>query len=107
MTETLLVLCTCPNQGVAELLARQLVEARLAACVNLIKGVTSIYLWEGQVEETQEVQMLIKTRNSLFEPLRQFIRQHHPYQVPEILGLHVCQGDREYLNWLQESLGCD
>lgn len=102
MHDAILVLCTSPNEGVATLLARQLIENRLAACVNLTPDVRSIYLWQGKVEESQECQMVIKTRASLFTPLRRFIRQHHPYEIPEIVALPVADIDDDYLAWLQE-----
>lgn len=102
MHDAILVLCTSPNEGVATLLARQLIESRLAACVNLTPDVRSIYLWQGKVEESQECQMVIKTRASLFAPLRRFIRQHHPYEIPEIVALPVADIDDDYLAWLQE-----
>ena len=101
-TSALVVLCTCPNHGVANLLANQIIAARLAACVNLANPVQSVYLWQGKVEQSEEVQMIIKTRTELFEPLRQFIRSHHPYQVPEIVGLPVVMADEEYLSWIGE-----
>jgi Uncharacterized protein involved in tolerance to divalent cations len=101
-TSALVVLCTCPNHGVATLLANQLIAARLAACVNLVNPVQSIYLWQGKVEQSEEVQMIIKTRAELFESLRQFIRSHHPYQAPEIIGLPIVVADEEYLSWIEE-----
>lgn len=102
MTPALVVLCTCPNHGVATLLANQIIAARLAACVSLINPVQSIYLWQEKVERSEEVQLVLKTRSELFEPLRQFIRAHHPYQMPEIIGLPVVMADEEYLAWIQD-----
>ncbi len=103
MTPALVVLCTCPNHGVATLLANQIIAARLAACASLINPVESIYLWQGKVENSKEVQMVLKTRSELFEPLRAFIRAHHPYQIPEIIGLPVVVADEEYLAWIQDA----
>ena len=102
MPQALVVLCTSPNHGVATLLASQIVEARLAACVNLINPVLSVYSWQGKVEKGSEVQLVIKTRSELFKPLRAFIRAHHPYEVPEIIGLPVLLADEDYLNWLND-----
>ena len=102
MPQALVVLCTSPNNGVATLLASQIVEARLAACVNLINPVLSIYSWQGKIEKANEVQLIIKTHSELFEPLRSFIRAHHPYEVPEIIGLPVLLANEDYLNWLND-----
>ena len=102
MTETILVLCTCPSEGVANLLASQLVDQRLAACVNVIPAIQSIYCWQQKVEQSEECQLLIKSRRELFEPLRLFLREHHPYEVPEILALPVLLADADYLNWIQD-----
>ena len=102
MPQALVVLCTSPNNGVATLLASQIVEARLAACVNLINPVLSIYGWQDKIEKAHEVQLIIKTHSELFEPLRAFIRAHHPYEVPEIIGLPVLLADEDYLNWLND-----
>ena len=102
MTDAILVLCTCPNEGVANLLASNIIEQRLAACVNVVPLIHSIYNWQGRVEQSDESQLLIKTRRDLFEPLRAFLRQHHPYQTPEILALPVVLADDAYLNWIAD-----
>ena len=102
MSDIALVHATFGNAGEAETIGRTMVEERLAACVNLIPDTRSIYLWQGKVEESQECQMTIKTRASLFAPLRRFIRQHHPYEIPEIIALPVADIDDDYLAWLQE-----
>lgn len=103
MTNAIVVLCTCPDQAVASQLAERIIKERLAACINLLPEMKSIYVWNDQVEQACEIQLVIKTRSALFEPLRTFIRAHHPYEVPEILALAVQQGDADYLGWLAES----
>ena len=102
MAEAILVLCTCPSEGVANLLASQLVDQRLAACVNVIPAIQSIYCWQQKVEQSEECQLRIKSRRELFERLRPFLREHHPYEVPEILALPVLLADADYLNWIQD-----
>jgi periplasmic divalent cation tolerance protein len=102
MTEAILLLCTCPNEGCATLLASQLVEARLAACVNVIPAIHSIYSWNHKVEQSDESQLLIKTRRDLFEPVRAFLRAHHPYEVPEIMALPILLADDDYLKWIED-----
>ena len=97
-----LVLCTCPDESSAKQLAKLLLEARLAACVNVIPGVQSFYHWQGELAQASEWQLVIKSRASLFEPLRQCLRAAHPYEVPEILALPILCGNPAYLQWVQE-----
>jgi periplasmic divalent cation tolerance protein len=96
----LLVLCTAPDEDTAARLAHALLEARSAACVNLLPGVRSIYRWQGGVEEAREVQLLIKTRAARFAEVERVLRTHHPYEVPEIIALPVDAGGADYLAWL-------
>jgi periplasmic divalent cation tolerance protein len=98
---TILVFCTAPASGdAAAELARGLVEAKLAACVNLIPNVRSFYRWQGELQDDQEVQLLIKTRAEHFDALSGWIREHHPYDEPEILALPITAGSGSYLQWL-------
>jgi periplasmic divalent cation tolerance protein len=94
------VLCTAPTLEVAETLARGLVDAGLAACVNLYPGVRSVYRWQGALHVDDEVQMVIKTTAARFAALEQHLRAHHPYETPEILALEVADGSHAYLAWL-------
>ena len=107
MTEAILVLCTCPSEGVANLLASQLVDQRLAACVNVIPAIQSIYCGQQKVEQSEECQLLIKSRRELFEPLRLFLREHHPYEVPELLVVEVAEAGEAYLHWLNQSVSAN
>src|SRR5690349_6642533 len=93
----IVVLCTVPNQEVAAELARGLVEAKLAACVNVLGPVRSFYAWEGKIQDEQELQLVIKSRGGLFRELEHWIRAKHPYQVPEILALPIEAGSQPYL----------
>ena len=97
------VLLTAPDEAVARGLARALVEARLAACVNLVAGVRSIYRWQGAVEETAEILLLVKMRAVHAGELERLVRERHPYEVPELLRLPVLGGSAAYLAWLRES----
>ena len=101
MTDAIVVLCTCPNEASARELAHTLLNEKLAACVNLIPQVTSLYIWQGKLEESQEIQLVIKSRRTLFGILQQRIQAIHPYDVPEILALPVMTGNTAYLAWLQ------
>jgi len=104
MTDKILVLTTCAGLEEAEALARRVMEKRLAACVNLITAVRSIYHWRGQLEEGSETLLLIKSRRGLFEQLRAELERHHSYEVPEVLALAVTDGSRAYLDWLDHEL---
>jgi periplasmic divalent cation tolerance protein len=106
MTETpyLLVLNTCPDEAVAESIAEVLVSQKLAACVNILPKIRSIYAWKGNIERDNEVLLLIKTRKEQFQALEQTIVQLHPYELPEIIGVSVETGLKDYLNWIDTSL---
>ena len=101
MVKALVALCTAPDETVAADLGRRLVEARLAACVNLLGPIRSFYEWNGCLEDDQEVQLVIKTRHQHVEALTAWIREHHPYDEPEILFLPVEAGSPGYLAWLE------
>jgi periplasmic divalent cation tolerance protein len=98
--EYLLALTTCPNQEVAERLARLLVEARLAACITILPGGRSIYFWQGEMESSEEHLLLIKTRAACYNDLEQTIKAHHPYELPEIIAVPIVKGESGYLAWI-------
>ena len=100
-----LILCTAPNEEVGATLARGLVEARLAACVNLVPGIRSFYRWEGAVQDEAEVQLLIKTRSGRFAAVAGWIKANHPYTVPEVIALPIPVGADTYLAWLTAETG--
>ncbi len=100
MTDALLVLTTLPNSEAAIELARHLVNERLAACANLLPAVRSIYRWQGNVQDENEVLVLLKTKQDHFERLKARILELHPYEVPEVLALPVEQGYSAYLQWI-------
>ena len=99
----LLVLSTLPDHDSAERLAAALVEAGLAACVNVMAPCTSVYRWQGAVEVAEECQLLIKTLRSRFAELKQAILLHHPYELPEILAVSVADAHIPYLDWLLDA----
>jgi len=94
------VLTTLPNETAATDLARQLVEMRLAACVGVIPGVRTFYRWQGQLEESAEVQLIIKTPTNRSSALIEHLRQNHPYQLPEILTIDIASGLPDYISWV-------
>lgn len=95
-----IILVTTPSEKVATRIARCLVEKRLVACVNIIPRITSLYRWQNKLCQDKESLMIIKTRRSLFRRVERAIKEMHPYEVPEIIGLPITQGNRAYLNWL-------
>ena len=103
MADALELHVTMPDQERATALARSLVDEGLAACVNIVPGVKSIYRWEGRLQEDDEVLCLIKTRPAVFERARARILELHPYEVPEIIGFTVDDGSPAYLDWLKKS----
>lgn len=102
MDETIVVLTNMPDRGAAERLAQELVERRLAACVNVLAECTSVYRWKGAVENAKEVPVLIKTRAALYEELEAAIGELHPYELPEIVALAIVKGLPEFLEWVNE-----
>ncbi len=99
-TEICAVLTTVPDEGVAETLARTLVEEGLAACVNVIPGMRSIYRWEGALQDDSEVMLVIKSQQKRSQALAARIKDLHPYELPEVLVLPVCGGSPAYLDWI-------
>lgn len=102
MTDILVVLCTFANQQDALRVGSAVVEARLAACVNVLPGIRSIYRWKGEVQHADEVLVLIKTTQNGFPALRDRLRELHSYDTPEIIALPVVDGLANYLGWVRE-----
>ncbi len=99
-----LVLCTCPNQATAQAIAEQLVDQRLAACVSILPGITSIYQWQGKRETAQEHLLLIKTTHEAYNTLEQTLTSLHPYELPEIIAVPIERGLSRYLDWLSQQV---
>ena len=103
MTDIRIVLTTAGSQSEARRIAETLLERRLAACVNIISKVQAIYRWEGKTQEAEEWMLVIKSTESLFDKLRDAIKELHPYELPECISLPVDNGSEEYLKWITES----
>jgi periplasmic divalent cation tolerance protein len=103
--ETIVVYITAPNEDEAARIAKAIVEERLAGCINIVKGIRSIYNWQGKIEDDAEVLMIVKTQRHLFEPLKRRVKGLHSYTVPEIIALPIIEGSEDYLNWLKEVTG--
>ncbi len=104
MTNERLVLTTTASLEEAKKIAHVLVESRLAACVNIVPKIESVYRWEGKVEEAQEYLLLIKTTAEAFPAVRDKIKQLHSYDVPECIALCVEDGSEAYLKWIDDSV---
>ena len=104
MTDKIVIFVTVGNSSDAALLAKSLVEKRLAACVNLVPGISSWYWWEGKVNEDQEVLLVMKTSRDKFAALEKEVLRLHSYAVPEIIAVQIVEGSKNYLNWIEESL---
>jgi len=96
----MLILCSCPEKTGARQLARIVLEERLAACVQIVPQVESMYHWQGALEQKTEVLLLVKTTKACWPALRERLAELHPYEVPEILALDVADGLPAYLNWI-------
>lgn len=105
MERAVLVYTTWPSLVEAERVGRQIVEKRLAACVNILPGMVSHYWWQGQIERAEEVVMVIKTRASLAEPVRDAVKGLHTYEVPSIMVLPVESVDANYYAWILMETG--
>ena len=97
-----IIISTCPDSAVAEQLAGRLVDAQLAACVNIIPDVRSIYVWNDERQSDNEVILLIKAPESAYPAIENLIHEHHPYELPEIIAVNINSGLPEYLAWLGE-----
>lgn len=100
----LVVLVTTPSTDAALSLGRALVDERLAACVNVVPGITSIFAWEGKREEAAEALLVIKTESRRYAALEQRVLELHPYSVPEVLALTVEAGSPAYVQWVRDSV---
>ena len=104
MTDKIVVFSTCASAEEAQRVARALVEKRLAACVNVIPGIRSVYRWKDAVEDEEEVLLLIKTSRALLDELREEIERLHSYEVPEVIALPIVDGSERYLSWMAREL---
>ncbi len=98
-----IIYCTVPNEFNANLIATTLVEENLAACVNILPSVTSVYKWEGIVQNDNELLLVIKTREEKFEEIESKIKSLHEYNLPEIISVPIIKGSEEYQNWIQKA----
>lgn len=107
LDDAVIVFTSVENQKDGEILGRLLVERNLAACVQILPQMTSIYRWQGKLESATENLLLIKTTQALYSRIETVIRENHPYQTPEILAVPVVSGSDDYLTWLRAALASD
>ncbi len=100
----IVVFVTTSSFEEAEKISNYLIENKLAACVNIIKNVKSIFLWQGNKEDAEESLLIIKTKKELFKDLAKEVKKLHIYTVPEVIALPIIDGNEDYLNWIEESV---
>jgi len=99
----IIVYTTIPKNE-AKKLAKKIIQEKLAGCINIIDSVNSIYIWQNEIKDEEESLLIIKTKQSVFKTLEDFIINNHPYDVPEIIATPLVNANLEYLNWLDESV---
>jgi len=105
MSAPLVIMTTCPDAESADRLSRGLVEGRLAACVNLLPEVGSVYRWQGAIERSRETLLFIKTTRGRYAAVEAFIRALHPYELPEVIAVPIERGSAAYISWLEQMVG--
>ncbi len=95
-----IIFCTCPDKNTAENIAKLLVTSNKAACVNILPGITSTYAWQGRIESAEEHLLLIKAHKDYYQAIETMVREHHPYELPEIIAVAIERGLPEYLHWI-------
>ncbi|SRR6056297_1050790 len=104
MTEYCVIYCTVSSEQEGRVISDSLVQKNLAACVNMITPVRSLYTWKGETCDDEERLLIIKSRVSIFEMVRNDIRSHHSYDVPEIIAIPILAGDDQYMKWMDENI---
>lgn len=102
MTEFCVVLVTAEHVNQAEMIAEKLVQERLAACINIVDNVRSVFMWESHLNQSAEVMLVVKTKTALFNQLEARILELHSYDVPEVIALPIIAGSKQYLKWLDQ-----
>lgn len=103
MTKFIQIHCNCPNNETANLIAKELIACKLAACVNILPELRSTYRWQGKVEQATEFQLQIKTSMELYQAIEDKLIALHPYDVPEVIALPIVKGLPAYLDWITEN----
>src|ERR1700754_248164 len=104
MTDARIMLTTAGNRDEADKIANTLVKQELAACVNIIGPMTSVYRWKGKVESAAEFLLIIKTTEDAYEPVKNAVRAMHSYEIPEFIEVCITRGEGKYLSWLEQAI---
>lgn len=104
VSEFIVVLVTADTKKGAEKIAKALLNKRLAACVNIVPGLTSFFRWKGKTEKANEFLLVIKTQSGLFAELEKTVKANHNYSVPEIIAMPIIKGSKDYLGWIQQEI---
>jgi len=104
MTDKIVIFITAANRRECKKIARHLIEAKLAACVNITQGIDSVYRWEGNIAEDKEFLMMVKSTRGLFPEIKRAVAKIHSYHTPEIICLPIIDGSRNYLEWIAQSV---
>lgn len=102
--EYTVIFCTCPDVKTAEDISENILQKKVAACVNIINGLTSKYWWQGKIVRDSESLMIIKSKTSHFNRIKELIESSHPYEVPEIIRIAIKDGNEPYLKWIDSSV---
>lgn len=105
MSDKIIVFVTCESNQQADLIAETLIKEKLAACVNVVPGIRSCYMWEGELAWSVEVQLFIKTTRGRFEQMKDRVRGMHSYSLPEIVGVTIDEASQSYLDWIDNNVG--
>ncbi|MBW1972738.1 MAG: divalent-cation tolerance protein CutA [Deltaproteobacteria bacterium] len=100
----ILILVTVPSRQVAEQIAKLLLDEKLVACVNIVPNIVSFYWWEGKTNKDDEFLLLIKSKKTLFDDVSKKIKEVHPYDIPEVIGIEIKLGLKEYLDWINNEI---
>lgn len=99
----IIVFVTCASKFQAQKIAQALIKDKLAACVNLVNPINSLFWWKGKVDSSKEILLIIKTKKNLFDRLERLVKSLHSYDVPEIIALPIVKGSKKYLDWINDS----
>ena len=99
----IVIFITAKDKDEAHKIARGLLEARLVACANILDGVTSVFWWEGKIDQAQEALIILKSQKSKFKKIVAQVKKLHSYSVPEVISLPIVEGSKDYLNWVKQT----
>lgn len=105
--DAVVIFITVSNEQEGVKIAKNLVEEKLAGCINIVRDIRSVYSWQGKIEDDAELLLIVKTRRQLFTRLKDRVKELHSYSVPEIIAIPIIEGSEDYLKWLEETTRAD